>query len=297
MEFKSGFATIIGRPNVGKSTLLNVLTGEKVAITSPKPQTTRNSIKTILTKEDCQIIFIDTPGIHRPKNKLGEYMMKMVKDTFNEVDIILFLIEATEKEVGTGDLFIIEQLKLLKTPIFLIVNKIDKVKKEILLPLIDKYKDLINFQSIIPVSALNKEGIDIVINEINKVLPIGPKYFPDDMLTDQPERVIVAEIIREKMLNLLNEEVPHGIGVEVILFKEREQKKIIDIETNIYCEKDSHKKIIIGKGGKMLKKIGSLARVEIENLLASKINLQLWVKVKKDWRNNDYLLKTLGYKE
>lgn len=297
MSFKSGFVTIIGRPNVGKSTLLNQLTGEKIAIMSDKPQTTRNSIKTILTKSDIQVIFIDTPGIHKPKNKLGEYMVNIAEGTFSEVDVILFLIEATDIKPGIGDLHIIEQLKGLKTPVFLIINKIDLIKKEQLLSVISSYKDLTDFRAIIPVSALNNQGVNLIFNEIKNILPEGPKYFPDDMLTDQPEKNIVAELIREKVLHLLTDEVPHGVGVEVISFKDRENKDIVDIQANIYCEKESHKGIIIGKEGKMLKKIGSLSRVEIENLLGTKVFLEIWVKVKPDWRNSDAMLKTLGYKK
>lgn len=297
MSFKSGFVTIIGRPNVGKSTLLNQLTGEKIAIMSDKPQTTRNSIKTIITKSDMQVIFIDTPGIHKPKTKLGEYMVNIAEGTFSEVDIVLFLIEATDIKPGVGDLHIIEQLKGLKTPVFLIINKIDLIKKEQLFEVISSYKDLGEFRSIIPISAINNEGVNLIINEIKKLLPEGPKYFPEDMLTDQPEKIIAAELIREKVLHLLTDEVPHGVGVEVISFKDRGNKAIVDIQANIYCEKDSHKGILIGKEGKMLKRIGSLAREEIEKLLGTKVFLELWVKVKPDWRNSDTMLKTLGYKK
>lgn len=296
MPFKSGFVTLVGRPNVGKSTLVNKLTGEKISIISNKPQTTRNTIKTIINTEDCQIIFIDTPGIHKPKTKLGEYMVNLAETTMNEVDIVLYLVEATDSEPGTGDRHIAEQLKTLKTPVFLIINKIDLVKREKILELITKFSSLMNFMSVIPVSALNDEGTDVILKEIKKRLPEGPKYFPDDVLTDQPEKMIAAELIREKILQLVSEEVPHGTGVEVISFKDRPGKDIIDIEANIYCEKETHKGILIGKEGKMLKKIGSLSRVEIENLLGSKVFLQLWVKVKPDWRNSDNMLKTLGYK-
>jgi GTP-binding protein Era len=296
MSFKSGFVTIVGRPNVGKSTLINRLAGEKISIISSKPQTTRNTIKTIINDEDCQIIFLDTPGIHKPKTKLGEYMVNLAQGTLNEVDIVLFLVEATDTEPGAGDLFILEQLKQLKSHVFLIINKTDIVKKEQILSTIKNYSSLMEFRTIIPISALNDEGTDIVLKEIKKLLPEGPKYFPDDIITDQPERMIVAELVREKILNLVNEEVPHGVGVEVISFKERANKDIIDIEANIYCEKDSHKGILIGKEGKMLKKIGSLSRQEMENLLGAKVFLQLWVKVKPDWRNSDNMLKALGYK-
>lgn len=296
MAFKSGFVTIVGRPNVGKSTLLNKFAGEKISIISNKPQTTRNTIKTIITDEQSQIVFIDTPGIHKPQNRLGEYMVNAAESSLNEVDIVLFLVDASDKEPGAGEVFIVEQLKNLKTPVFLVINKIDLVKKEKLLSIIDQYSRLMNFKEIIPVSAINDEGTDVILKEIVKLLPEGPKYFPDDVLTDQPEKAIVAELIREKILNLINEEVPHGIGVEVISFKERQGRELIDIQATIYCEKETHKGILIGKEGKMLKKIGMLSREEAEKLLGVKINLQLWVKVKPDWRNSDNMLKTLGYK-
>ncbi|MEN6316422.1 MAG: GTPase Era [Clostridiaceae bacterium] len=296
MSFKSGFVTIVGRPNVGKSTLSNRLAGEKISIISSKPQTTRNTIKTIINSQDDQIIFIDTPGIHKPKNKLGEYMVNIAVNTLNEVDIVLFLVEAADEKPGTGDMFIMDELKKLKTPVILIINKIDLIKKEQLFARIGQFTSVMDFKSVIPISALNNEGTDIVINEIRKLLPEGPKYFPDDIITDQPEKMIAAEMIREKILELVQEEVPHGTGVEVVSFKERTGKNIIDIEANIYCERETHKGILIGKEGKMLKSIGSLARVDIENLLGTKVFLQLWVKVKPDWRNSDNMLKTLGYK-
>jgi len=295
MSFKSGFVTIVGRPNVGKSTLLNRLAGEKIAITSNKPQTTRNTIKTVVTNKEYQMIFMDTPGIHKPKNKLGEYMVDVATETLKEVDAVLFLVEATEEKAGVGDKYIIEQLKNIKTPVVLIINKVDAVKKEAILSLIQHYSELMDFKTIIPISAMVGEGVDIVIDEIVKLLPEGPQYFPEDMLTDQPEKVIVAEMIREKILNLLKDEIPHGTGVEVMTFKERPGKGIIDIQATIYCEKDSHKGIIIGKQGAMLKKIGSLARTDVEKFLASKVYLELWVKVKPDWRNSNAMLKTLGY--
>jgi len=295
MAFKSGFISIVGRPNVGKSTLLNRLAGEKISIISSKPQTTRNTIKAIINSEDSQLIFIDTPGIHKPKTKLGEYMVNLAENTLNEVDIVLFIVEATDEEPGVGDNYIIEQLANINTPVFLIINKIDLIKKELLLARISKFSSKMNFSAVIPVSAINGEGTDIVLAEIKKLLPEGPRYFPEDILTDQPEKMIVAELIREKILELVFDEVPHGTGVEVISFKEREGKNLIDIEANIYCEKETHKSILIGKEGRMLKKIGSLARVEIENLLATKVFLQLWVKVKPDWRNSENMLKQLGY--
>jgi GTPase len=296
MAFKSGFVTIIGRPNVGKSTLLNKLAGEKIAITSNKPQTTRNTIKTVITEADSQIIFIDTPGIHKPKTKLGEFMVGMAESTLSEVDLVMFLVDATEPNPGAGDIFIIDQLKNLKTPVFLVINKIDLVRKDEILAIIHAYKSLLEFREIIPVSAKTNEGVGIILDEIRKVLPEGPQFFPEDMLTDQPEKVIAAELIREKILNLTDEEVPHGVGVEVISFKERENKNMVDIQATIYCEKDSHKGILIGKEGKMLKRIGTQAREEIERLLGTKVFLELWVKVKPDWRNSNNMLKTLGYK-
>lgn len=296
MEFKSGFVTIIGRPNVGKSTLLNKLVGEKIAIMSNKPQTTRHSIKAIINIFDSQIVFIDTPGIHKPKNKLGEYMINLAKEALNEVDVILFLIEADNQKCGPGDLYIIEQLKKVNTPVFLIINKIDIIKKESLLFLINEFKELMNFECIIPISAIDGTGLDIIINEIKKILPEGPKFFPDDQITDQSERTIVSEIIREKILNLIEDEIPHGIGVEITKFKKRKNQNIIDITGVIYCEKESHKGIIIGKQGKMLKQIGINSRIEIENFLKSKIFIELWVKVKPDWRNSQNMLKMLGYK-
>lgn len=295
MSFKSGFSAIIGRPNVGKSTLLNNITGEKIAIISDKPQTTRNTIKAIINKEDCQIVFIDTPGIHKPRNKLGEYMVNLAENTLNEVDTVLFMVEATDIKPGAGDMYIIEQLKKINTPVFLVINKIDRAKKEQVLSLIANYKEKTDFHAYIPVSALNGDGVNILIDEIIKILPEGPKYFPDDMFTDQSERMLAAEIIREKILNLISEEIPHGVGVEVTSFKERENTNIIDIDANIYCEKASHKGIIIGKEGRMLKKIGTLARKEIEGLLGAKVFLKTWVKVKPDWRDSNMVLKMLGY--
>lgn len=297
MSFKSGFVSIVGRPNVGKSTLLNSITGEKIAIMSEKPQTTRNTIKAVVTGDNYQLVFIDTPGIHKPKTKLGDYMVNIAVESLSEVDAVLFLVEANTVKPGPGDLYIIDQLKNVKSNVFLVINKIDLVDKAQLLPLIDAYKDLIDFEAIIPISALMDGKQDLLISEVLKVMPEGPKYFPDDMLTDQPEKLIAAELIREKILQLVSDEVPHGVGVEVISFKQREDKNIINIQANIYCEKDTHKGILIGKGGKMLKKIGSLSRIEIENLLGTQVFLELWVKVKPDWRNNEQMLKVLGYKK
>jgi GTP-binding protein Era len=294
--FKSGFVSIVGRPNVGKSTLTNRLLGEKISIVSSKPQTTRNTIRTIINTDDSQIIILDTPGIHKPKNKLGEYMVNLAKNTLNEVDTVLFIAEATDEKPGAGDIYIIDQLKALKTPVVLILNKIDLVKKEQLFERIKKFSELMEFQAVVPISAINDEGTGIVLNEIVKVMPEGPKFFPDDIITDQPEKMIAAELIREKILELIQDEVPHGTGVEIMSFKERQGKELIDIEATIYCERETHKGILIGKEGSMLKKIGTLSRTEIENLLGVKVFLKLWVKVKPDWRNSDNMLKTLGYK-
>lgn len=297
MEFKSGFVSIIGRPNVGKSTLLNKLSGEKIAIMSDKPQTTRNTIKSIVTRENYQIVFIDTPGIHKPKTKLGNYMVDVAKESLNEVDVILFLIEAQDLKPGPGDLYIAEQLKIIKTPVFLIINKIDLISKDELLGVIDQYKNIMDFKEIIPISAIKDDCADIIINQLKRKLVKGPKYFPDDMITDQPEKIIVAELVREKVLKFISEEIPHGVGVEIISFKNRKDKDIIDIQANIYCERPTHKGIIIGKNGDMLKRIGTLSRIDIEKLLGNKVFLELWVKVKTDWRNSDFMLKTLGYKK
>lgn len=294
MSYKAGFVSVIGRPNVGKSTLLNALTGEKIAIMSNKPQTTRNTIRGVITDDKCQLVLIDTPGIHKPKTKLGEYMVNVASDTIKEVDLIFFLVEATEKPGGL-DVSIIEQLKQVKTPVFLILNKVDLVSKEKLFSLMDSYSKMMDFKALIPVSALKNDGTDIILKEALKYIPESPKFFPDDTLTDQPEKVIAAEMIREKILMNLDDEVPHGVGVEVMSFKEREDG-LIKIQATIYCEKSSHKGIIIGKQGQMLKKIGSAARYEIEKLLDTKVFLELWIKIKPDWRNNDNMLKDLGYK-
>ncbi|HBR01793.1 MAG TPA: GTPase Era [Ruminiclostridium sp.] len=296
MAFKSGFITIVGRPNAGKSTLLNLLTGEKVAIISKKPQTTRHNIRTVVTTENYQMVFVDTPGIHKPKNKLGEYMMEEAFSTFDDVDVILYLVDATDKSIGPGDSMIIEALKKSGTPAVLLMNKIDLVEKQSLLPLMAQYNEAFDFEEIIPVSALKGETAAVVTQAIEKLLPEGEKYYPDDMLTDQQEKVLAQELIREKLLYLLNDEVPHGIGVEVIRFKEDAQKNMIEIDANIYCEKESHKGIVIGRDGAMLKKVGTLARQDMERLFDSKVFLKLWVKVKEDWRNSQFMLDELGYK-
>ena len=295
MSFKAGFVSVIGRPNVGKSTLLNALTGEKIAIMSNKPQTTRNTIRGVVTNNECQLVLIDTPGIHNPKTKLGQYMVNVASDSMREVDLILFMVEANAKST-TANEQIIETLKGIKTPVFLIINKIDTISKDKLFSIIDAYSKMMDFKSVIPISALNNDGTTIILKEALKYIPEGDKMFPDDTLTDQPEKVIVAEMIREKILLNLDDEIPHGVGVEIMSFKEREDG-LINIQATIYCEKSSHKGIIIGKQGAMLKKIGSAARFEIERLLYTKVFLELWVKVKPDWRNNDSMLRELGYKK
>ena len=295
MEFKSGFVSIVGKPNAGKSTLLNRLTGEKIAIISNKPQTTRNTIRTILTDKESQIIFVDTPGIHKPRTKLGEFMMGEINDSLGNVDVIIYLVDVTKPNIGEEERAIIDKLKQSLKPVILGLNKIDAIEKQKILPIIDKYKDEMEFCGIYPISAKEGYGDDELLKKVKELLPKGPLYYPEDTLTDQPERLIVAEIIREKMLQLLEDEVPHGIGVEIIKFKDRQDKELLDIDATIYCEKSSHKGIIIGKKGAMLKKIGMLSRADIERMLGIKVNLQLWVKIKDDWRNNNSMLKTLGY--
>ncbi len=296
-NFKSGFVTIIGRPNVGKSTLMNHLIGQKIAITSNKPQTTRNRIQTVLTDEDRgQIIFLDTPGIHKAKNKLGEYMVGVAERTLNEVDVILWLVEPSEF-IGAGEQHIVEQLKKVTTPVILVINKLDTLgDKDKMFQYIDKYRGIYDFAEVIPASALRGQNTDVVVDMIFKYLPYGPMFYDEDTITDQPERQIVAEMIREKALHALNEEIPHGIAVVIDQMKQRKGQKIFDIDATIICERDSHKGIIIGKNGAMLKKIGTNARFEIERLLEQKVNLKLWVKVKKDWRDSDFLIKNFGYR-
>lgn len=293
-DYKSGFVTLIGRPNVGKSTLMNYLIGQKIAITSNKPQTTRNRIQTILTTEEGQIVFVDTPGIHKAKNKLGEYMVNVAERTLNEVDVVMWLVEPTTF-IGAGEQHIASQLKKVKTPVILVINKIDSVKPEEVLKSITAYKDLYDFAEIVPVSARNGNNTDELLKVIMKYLPYGPQFYDEDTITDQPERQIVAEIIREKALHSLNEEIPHGIAVAIDQMKMR--NKVMHIDATIICERDSHKGIIIGKQGNMLKKIGSTARFEIERMLECKVNLKLWVKVKKDWRDSEFLMKNFGYRE
>ena len=293
-DYKSGFVAIIGRPNVGKSTLMNHLIGQKIAITSRKAQTTRNKIQTVYTCERGQIVFLDTPGIQKAKNKLGEYMVNVASRTFKDADVILWLVEPGT-QVGPGDRHIAEQLKNCKLPVILVINKVDTVKKEEVAGFIETYRKLIDFADIVPASALRAQNLDTVIDCIFKYLPYGPQFYDEDTITDQPQRQIVAELIREKALRTLDEEIPHGIAVTIDTMKERPDGRIVDIEATIICERDSHKGIIIGKQGAMLKKIGSAARFEIERMLEQKVNLKLWVKVKKDWRDSDYLIKNFGY--
>lgn len=292
--FKSGFAALIGRPNVGKSTLMNQIVGQKIAITSDKPQTTRNRIQTVYTCEEGQIVFLDTPGIHKAKNRLGEYMVNVAERALNEVDVVLWLVEPTTY-IGAGEKHIVEELKKVKTPVILLINKIDTVKKEEILIFIDAYRKLIDFAEIIPISALKGDNTEVVVSCILKYLPYGPAFYDEDTVTDQPMRQIAAELIREKALWLLEDEIPHGIAVSIEKMKERKRGDIMDIEATIICERDSHKGIIIGKQGAMLKKIGTQARCELENMLEMKVNLQLWVKVKKEWRDSMLLLKNFGY--
>ena len=291
-NYKSGFATLIGRPNVGKSTLMNCLIGQKIAITSNKPQTTRNRIQTVYTSEEGQIVFLDTPGIHKAKNKLGNYMVGVAERTLSEVDVVLWLVEPTTY-IGAGEQHIIEQLQKTKTPVILVINKMDTVKKEEILLFIDTYRKQMDFAEIVPVSALKGDGTDDLLSCIMKYLPFGQPFYDEDTVTDQPVRQIVAELIREKALKCLEDEIPHGIAVTIESMNYR--KRIVDIEATIICERDSHKGIIIGRQGQMLKKIGSLARPDIEDLVDRQVNLKLWVKVKKDWRDSDFLLKNFGY--
>jgi len=296
MDFKSGFVALIGRPNVGKSTLLNHIIGQKIAIMSNKPQTTRNKIQGVYTTDEAQVIFIDTPGIHKPKHKLGEYMTKIAINTLNEVDLVLFMVDA-ESGKGRGDEFIIEQLKKCHSPVFLIVNKIDKVHPDDLLPLIDEYRQAFPFQEVIPISAKNGQNTQTMMAEIINVLEEGLKYYPDDQVTNHPERFIISEIIREKILHLTEEEVPHSIAVMIENIETRKNGSMIDVLAAIIVERDSQKGIIIGKNGRMLKEIGTRARRDIEALLGSKVYLELWVKVQKNWRDKTQLLHDFGFNE
>ncbi len=291
-EFKSGFVSLIGRPNVGKSTLLNRMVGEKIAIISNKPQTTRNNVLGIMTEDDVQIIFTDTPGIHAPATKLGEFMVKSAQTAMRDVDAVLFLVEPIDN-VGRTEEKIIEDLKKSDCPVILVINKIDKIKREELLSIITKYTEKFDFYAVVPISAQKNDGIDLLKKELFKLIPEGPMFYPEDMVTDQPERQIVAETIREKILRNLDKEVPHGIAIEIMKMKDK--GKTVEIIANIYCEKMSHKGILIGKNGEMMKKIGQLAREDMEKMLDKKVYLELWVKVKEDWRNRDSLIRNFGY--
>ncbi|NBH70833.1 GTPase Era [Clostridiaceae bacterium] len=293
---KSGFVTLIGRPNVGKSTLMNHLIGQKIAITSAKPQTTRNRIQTVYTDGRGQIVFLDTPGIHKAKNRLGEYMVNVAEHTLAEVDVVLWLVEPS-LFIGAGERHIAEQLNKVKQPVILVINKIDTLKDpQEILAFIDAYKDICPFAEIVPVSALKKKNTDMLTDLIFQYLPYGPQFYDEDTVTDQPMRQIAAELVREKALRLLEEEVPHGIAVTIEKMSER-KNGMMDIEATIICERDSHKGIIIGKGGSMLKRIGSAARREMEEMMEAKVNLQLWVKVRKEWRDSELLMKNYGYRE
>ena len=294
MTYKSGFITIIGRPNVGKSTLMNRLVGEKIAIISDKPQTTRNRIQTVYTDENMQAIFLDTPGIHKPKNKLGDYMVSVSTETLGEVDLILWLVDES-LEIGPGDKYILEQIQDIKTPKILVVNKVDKIPIDKIQGIIDNYSEFGVFEDIVAISATMGSGVEDLMKKIKETLPEGPQYFPEDTLTDQPERVIVSEIIREKALLYLEDEVPHGVAVGIESMKKRPKRDLVDIDAVIYCERDSHKGIIIGKGGRKLKGIGKSAREDIERLLGSQVNLKVWVKVEKNWRDKEKFIKQFGY--
>ena len=294
---KSGFVAIVGRPNVGKSTLLNKILGEKIAIVSDKPQTTRNRIMGILNVEDTQIVFLDTPGFHKPRTRLGEFMVKTVNQTIGDVDVVILVVEAQNK-INPVEIELVEKIKKMQLPAILVINKVDLLeKKEILIEQISKFAELHDFSAVIPLSALKGDGVDILLHELRKFIKEGPMFFPLDMITDQPEKILVAEIVREKLLHLLSDEIPHGTGVIVEKMKERKGKDITDIEATIYCEKESHKGIIIGKNGSLLKKVGTNAREEMESFFDCKVNLQLWVKVKDDWRNRQGILNSMGYSE
>ncbi|MBW3113073.1 MULTISPECIES: GTPase Era [Bacillaceae] len=295
-EYKSGFISIIGRPNVGKSTFLNRVIGQKIAIMSDKPQTTRNKVQGVYTTDDAQMIFIDTPGIHKPKHKLGDFMMKIAQNTLKEVDVILFMVNV-EEGLGKGDHFIIEKLKGVKTPVFLILNKIDQIHPDELLPMIQQYNDLFPFAATVPISALEGNNVDHLLQLLKDLLPEGPQFYPADQITDHPERFIVSELIREKVLHLTREEIPHSIAVVIDKMERKQEKDLIDVIATIIVERDSQKGIVIGKQGSMLKEVGKRSRVDIENLLGSKVYLELWVKVQKDWRNRSSNLRDFGFSD
>lgn len=294
-EYKSGFVTIIGRPNVGKSTFVNRVIGHKIAIMSDKAQTTRNKIQGVMTQDDAQIIFLDTPGIHKPKHKLGDYMMKVAKNTLSEIDAVMFMVNANE-DIGRGDQYIMEMLKTVKTPVFLVLNKIDLVHPDELMPKIEQYQSYMSFSEIIPISALEGHNVDHFLNVLKSYLPEGPQYYPDGQISDHPEQFVVSELIREKILQTTSEEIPHSIGVNVERMVQEAEDRV-RVEAVIYVERDSQKGIVIGKGGKKLKEIGKRARLDIEHLLGSKVYLDLWVKVQKDWRNKSHFIKQMGYVE
>ncbi|REA71901.1 GTPase Era [Staphylococcus pseudintermedius] len=294
-EYKSGFVTIIGRPNVGKSTFVNRVIGHKIAIMSDKAQTTRNKIQGVMTQQDAQIVFLDTPGIHKPKHKLGDYMMKVAKNTLSEIDAVMFMVNVNE-EIGRGDEYIMEMLKTVKTPVFLVLNKIDLVHPDALMPRIEQYQRFMDFAEIIPISALEGHNVDHFINVLKSYLPEGPQYYPDGQISDHPEQFVVSELIREKILQTTSEEIPHAIGVNVERMTQESEDRV-HIEAVIYVERDSQKGIVIGNGGKKLKEVGKRARLDIEHLLGSKVYLDLWVKVQKDWRNKSSFIKQMGYVE
>lgn len=293
--FKSGFVSIVGRPNVGKSTLLNYIMGEKLSIVSNKPQTTRNNIQTILTQDDFQMIFVDTPGIHKPKHKLGEYMVNAAKESTKDVDLVLFLTNPCD-EIGKGDKFILESLKDKKCPVFLVLNKVDENTQDRVAKTLQMFSNEFDFAEIVPISAIKGKNVDKLLDLMKEAMPEGPKYYPEDMITDVQEKFVVSEIIREKALRTLRDEVPHGIAIDIIQMKQNE-KGTYNIEVDLICEKNSHKGIIIGKNGQCLKRIGETARYELERFLRTKVNLKIWVKVRKEWRDNQNLLKELGYKK
>lgn len=295
-EHKSGFISIIGRPNVGKSTFLNRVIGQKIAIMSDKPQTTRNKVQGVLTTDDAQLIFIDTPGIHKPKHKLGDFMMKVAQNTLKEVDLVLFMVNA-EEGFGRGEEFILEKFERVNTPIFLVINKIDQVHPDALLNVIDSYKERYPFKEVVPISALEGNNVEKLLSQIKSYMPEGPQFYPADQVTDHPERFIVSELIREKALHLTREEIPHSLAVVIDKMERREDKDIVNVMATVIVERDSQKGIVIGKQGAMLKEIGKRARVDIENLLGSKVFLELWVKVQKDWRNKSTQLRDFGFRE
>lgn len=295
MAFKSGFIAVVGRPNVGKSTLINRITGQKVSIISPKPQTTRNTIRAIITDRESQIVLMDTPGIHTPKSKLGEFMVKRAVESLNDADGIIYIVEATDSKPGKTDAMIIDKLKHVKPPVILVINKCDIAPREKIPESITAFSGEMDFLETVPISALNGENVDVIIGTIKKILPEGVMYFDPDDFTDQPERTVASEYIREKMLLLLRDEIPHGTGVEIMSFKDRDDKNLVEIEATIHCERKSHKGIIIGKNGSMLKKIGTMARKDLEKLFGAKVFLKLWVKVSEDWRNKGTVLRDLGY--